>query len=220
MPIVTGDLARLNFGGRMSGGEEWSCSIMFAAVAESTPIVATADGFKPALSTWFAAPNSWMHKGAELDYVKFNRINRVTGKYVSTGTSVESVFSPSVVTSGTGVYTPNQLTQVITLHSDLTRGRASKGRFYPPNSAMNDSMNITATDGRMSTGKTMDMATTSEDLLIALKAAGEGYVPVVWSHLAQVAHAVERVSVGRVVDTQRRRRSSLAEDRQYGALGV
>lgn len=193
---------------------------MFAGIIAEPALLTSADGFKAPLSDWFIRAASFIQLGAKLEYVKFNLIDKATGHYTNQGETIESLFSPLVVHDG-GVQIPNQLTQAITLHSDVSRGRGSKGRFYPPSSFMSTggTTNIGA-DGRISAANAKATADSAQELISELNAAASSFNAVVWSQLAQQARAVEKVSVGRVVDTQRRRRSSLDEDRQFATADV
>lgn len=221
MTALPGPIARLNFGGSLAGPDEWSCSMVLAGTTSSPALLTSADGFMAPLTDWFGRVESRIARGATLEYVKFNLINKSDGKYTNQGQTLESIFTPAVQSPQANAYTLNQGTQCITLHTELARGRASKGRFYPPTGTVNVSgLSYLIADGRMDTAPTQQMADSAQELLSEINAAGSSFKVVVWSQLAQIAEPVERVSVGRVVDTQRRRRNSLDEDRKFAAANV
>lgn len=221
MAPLTGSIAKLAFGGKMAGGDEWSISMIMAATTNDPAMLATADGFKAPLTDWFGREDSHIHPRATLEYVKFNLISRTTGKYTEDGVARNSVFSPVVLAPAGALDVPNQLTSVITTHSVLARGRGSKGRFYPPSTCMaGGGPSMLSTDGRLYAANAKDMADSAQELLSEINAVTAVFTLVVFSRIANQAHPIERVSVGRVVDTQRRRRSSLAEDRQFATANV
>jgi len=72
------------------------------------------------------------------------------------------------------------------------------------------------------------MADSNQELLSELNAVARGAFPAgplaplacVFSAVGNLAFNVERVSVGKVADTQRRRRSSIPEDRIFALAAV
>lgn len=164
--------------------------------------------YLPALSTWFQDSNTNINAGARLDYIKFNEINTLTGKYANQVAAFEHVLAPPL--AGPGASVPGQLTLAVTLTTGLTRGRGHAGRFYPPSG---HGSSVPSTDGRVSIGAAQSHGITAKALINSINAINAGKV-VVLSVLDQKVVEVTGVAVGRVVDTQRRRRSSLPEDYQ------
>lgn len=200
----------------MPGLDEWSCSLILAGEVASPTLEADAAEFKVPIKAWFDRTASAINSGVTLEYVKFNQINKSDGKYTSTSASDTFILSPvSTSPLAQAARVPNQNTQAITLHSDLARGRGSKGRFYPPTTSHNGSTMKMDADGRMDLVFTKALADSAEQLLNDINALAVNLSVVVWSQVGQSAHGVEKVSCGRVVDTQRRRRNSLEEDRQF-----
>lgn len=221
MPALIGPIAKLAWGGSMAGGDEWSCSVMLAGMSADPTVPENADGFKLPLSDWFLRDSTHIATSTTLDYVKFNLIDKATGRYSNPSESFTSLYTPPFGWPHDAVFAvPNQLTQCVTIHSDLSRGRGSKGRFYPPTNMRGSTTNAFGTDGRNSVYATQAMADSAQELLSEINSAAEGFRVCVWSQAGQGARAVDRVSVGRVIDTQRRRRNSLDEGRLFAAAGV
>lgn len=221
MAVLTGPIFKLAFGGSMAGGDEWSCSLILAGEVATPSMEGSAEEYKVPILAWFLRATSSTQHGATLEYVKFNQINKSDGKYTSAGMSDTYVLSPAGVSTAaaTGAV-PNQNTQAVTLHSELSRGRGSKGRFYPPNSSNQNGTTWIGADGRADATFTLSLATSAATMLNAINAIAVNLSVVVWSQVGQSAHGVDRVSVGRVVDTQRRRRNSLDEDRQFAVAAI
>lgn len=215
MAVLTGPIFKLAFGGAMPGGDEWSCSLILAGEVPTPTMEAAAVDYKVPVSAWFSRSDTSINMGCSLEYVKFNQINKSDGKYTDTTGSDTAIISPAILPTSGSDKVPNQLTQAITIHSEISRGRGSKGRFYPPTTCFSGTTSGIGTDGRMSASWTKMMADSAAELINDINALAVNLSVVVWSQVGQAAHGVETVSCGRVVDTQRRRRSSLIEDRQF-----
>ncbi len=217
MTAAVGKLVKVVWGGKFYT-DEWACSVHMAAIDAGSPVNFNVDDLKPALLDWFTRVNSYTSSKATLEFVKANEVDKVTGRYVDGSNPRTALFPPGVVGSSSAGAQPSQLSTCITMHTDLVRGRASHGRFYPPGGFPG-----LGVDGRMPANFVKDMADSAQELLSELNAvtgfAGAWRV-VVWSQIGQTAQTAERVSVGRVVDTQRRRRSSLDEDPQFATANI
>jgi hypothetical protein len=143
---------------------------------------------------------------AKLEWIKYNVIDPVTGRYADPTQS----HTFNVVPPTPGLYSPGppQLTMAISLLTDQARGRGHAGRVYPPSGGLN----ALGADGRMAVLDTQNSANAFRTLLMAIQTAGSTDI-VIYSKAAQSFTAVTKTSVGRVLDTQRRRRSSLSEER-------
>jgi hypothetical protein len=218
----------VQFGGYLGGGQShqeiWSCNIRvatFGTIDTNSPQDATVqdqENFASALSTtlqtWFATPEASITDQAKLTFLKVNAIGPL-GEYRSKTTTTLRDFSPVAGFFGVGQYTPYQAAAVVTLHSDVLRGLGSKGRIYLPCPA--STYNV---DGRWA--RTVEVANSIDPVLEAMNRyngdctsrvaivspgspiTGEG----------GIARLVTGLSVGDVVDTQRRRRNALVENRQ------
>lgn len=166
------------------------------------------------VSAWFvknaAATGPSFIAAAKLTSIKLNRID-TAGHYVDQ--DAKEWLYPSPISGATaGVDLPAQLSIVATLGTALERGRGSKGRIYTAPSAFA----TVSTDGRMTTSNALGMANGVKSLITSLNAtyALVGRVGVASNAGAGRFEHVTKVSVGRVVDTMRSRRSTLVEDRQ------
>jgi hypothetical protein len=149
------------------------------------------------------------------------------GEYVPDTFSVSHFYLPPTA----GITAPPagmtaQNTTAVTLTTAVPRGLASKGRvFLPPNGNM-----ITASDGRIATSSALNLANSFKVLLNGINADTHVGDVVVMSRGRALrgpakpngqptytypnpgaTNKVTGCSVGRVIDTQRRRRRSLVE---------
>lgn len=165
--------------------------------------------------------------------VKVARIG-TDGKYDPDDPDSASYFPSPTGGAGTPLAaSAPQLTTAVTLLTAKPRGLASKGRIYPPPSTLW----ALGTDGRISTSVADQLAASIKRLIndinaltlvtnVAVFSRGKG-VPTYNSAKNRIeysypnAGAVENVTgvgVGRVIDTQRRRRRQLADARQEVTL--
>lgn len=199
---VSGTLIKVVFGGRLFT-DEWATSLHFLS-ATGAP-VPQASGAVGSLLLWFQGTGAGINKGALLDYVKVNAINPVTGLYADPNNTNESAFTPAGVPPFSQANVA-QLALAVTLLTDFQRGRGHRGRVYPPTRHAG-----VQPDGRLLVSEAVAVNNAFATLLNDLTTAFINYVPVIYSKLGQTATPIKRTTVGRVVDTQRRRRSSLEE---------
>jgi hypothetical protein len=120
--------------------------------------------------------------------------------------------APVVGTSSSNVVP--QATLAVTLLTAVARGRGSKGRFYLPPSGL-----VVQADGRITAANADAVETAARTWLLAVNATAQVSNVVVMSKLgAGTTNDVTAVGVGRVTDTFRSRRRSLAEGRTPLAL--
>lgn len=217
MPLLPGPIARLQFGGRLFGTEEWSCSIMFAGNVVDVHPPTQPNLAEAALRTWIEGEPGKFQNAAFLDFIKFNEVNKADGKYTNADGSNTHLVSPGIATAQGRLALPAQCTMAVTWETDIVRGRGARGRIFPPNNPNTGVNSEVGADGRVSTVIAAAIAEGAKTLLDELNVDLGNWTAVVWSQIAQEARVIERASVGRVVDTQRRRRSSLAEERQVSA---
>lgn len=201
---IPGTLMKLSWGGKLFDTEQWNCSLYVYGVAGITN--STPEGMSPILEGFHSNANAAMSSASRLDYVKYNIIDPITGKYADESVS-HSHFLTSPV-SGVGQPGPGQLTVCASLTTALQRGRAHSGRIYPPTSLTFATVDAS---GRMTelaaTGLTHEVK-----LLINEINDTSGAAVVVYSKIGQIVQPVLGTRVGRVIDTQRRRRTSLLEE--------
>lgn len=209
----------LVWGGTLPGGEAWTNSLRMAETEETLPFTNDTAGwdmqhfldhYTGILQAHVADTNSFISDRCKLTFVKFNRVD-VNGHYVDQTSFINS-FAP--VSGGrSGNVHPNQVCLTVSFGSAVTRGPASKGRLYSPMPAT-----VIETDGRISVGNAQDAAARYKALVEALSdipgidtAAGPGAVLMSKSGTGTKTRRISSVKVGRVLDTQRRRRRNLAE---------
>lgn len=203
-------LYRLQFGGPLYTNEQWSCGLHVNA--DQVVAVALPDLVVP-IKAWLERADSNILGAAKLDFVKFNEIAPTTGRYVG-ATSNTQVVIP--VGSGAGVNTPGQNSICISLTTAASRGRGHAGRMYPPTGT--GAAGQFGSDGRLTASQPVLMAASAKILLQELNVVLNFGSIVIFSKLAQTVTEVTGVRVGRVVDTVRSRRTSLAED--YTSLPI
>lgn len=158
-----------------------------------------------AWSTWFASTGVNIASVAKFELLKANLID-VNGLYANqTETNEIEILPPVLGSSGTNV--APQLTLCHTLTTDAGRGYASKGRIFPPLVST-----ILGTDGLVPSGTALAAANATATLINALNAVSPSrQVGIVSNVGAGAERPVTGVRVGRVMDTQRRRRRSIEE---------
>lgn len=216
--LIPGNLHKMVFGGTLATTETWACSIHFAS-PDAEPRDAAADlalCVGP-VHAWFTSLDSHINQSARLDFLKLNQVNKGDGKYTSQQAANTFFWDPATVPHALNSNGPPQITAAVTWHSDLARGRGSKGRIYPPtNTAQNNTVQIDGF-GHYGTNHGQEMAHSAGDLLRALNEQLDPMVAVVWSQIGQSAHRVERTSCGLAADTQLRRRKNIKEERVFDA---
>lgn len=200
--------ARVVMAGTTYPGESFSCGLNMIAPGFGTDAVQPTNlaPFVAACSAWFGRTDTGIAAVALLRQVKVNLIG-VDGLYVSkTNTVVADLGTP--VPGGKTGFPPAQLTVAVTLKGDKVRGPASAGRIFPP--LCSPQM---ASNGLMDPPTVLAIGNSMMTLINALNAIDPAglRVGLVTDRLSGAETTVTRVQVGRVVDTQRRRRRSLLE---------
>jgi hypothetical protein len=189
--------------------EEWTFTLRVDRVA--LPTTAEMDALVAAYTTYMSAANSAISTYHRLLGLKVAPIGQ-DGLYPPASAAVERILAAPVAGSSLGNAMIPQQTQAVSLQTALSRGRGSRGRFYPP------PQNVSVgTDGRTALAMAQSRADAAKTLINSIQTALAAPV-VVGSELAVTLRAVTQVEVGRVVDTQRRRRGALAEEWQTAAV--
>lgn len=202
----------LQWGGKLPGNEQWSCGLRLinkgtGAVGDEAGMLA---GAAAAVVAFHQRAGTAIGNNALLSVVKLNSIN-VDGHYSEPGTTQAIYADLPGGASGAGSF-PNQVANVVTLTTGFSRGPAHKGRIYLPLPyfALGVGGTITAIAA--------DAVSDSVDTFIAdLNAVNAAKWEVGVMSRKKYAPGARRVTgnlVGRVLDTQRRRRRSLVEDYQ------
>lgn len=197
----------LQWGGKLPGGEQWSNGLRFAGPAASAEADANAMlvGAAAAVVAFHQRATTYISNGALLSFVKLNPID-VNGHYIGDGT-VQALYAdlPGGVA---GIIYPNQVTLAVTMTTGFSRGPAHKGRIYLP--LPNIPMQA---DGTITSATAGNVGTSTDTLRTALDGLNANWKLNVFSRkLGAPAHRpITGNIVGRVLDTQRRRRRSLPE---------
>lgn len=218
----------LQFGGRLFDTEEWSCSFRMLLGSPDVTIGPTTgvmnawardniEDMASDLAGWHEDPGTYNSTAARLDYVKCNAIAE-NGRYADDGNTILFEFGGTDAPQGTGQPGPPQASLCVSLLTGVSRGRASRGRIYPPTGAQN----YNGSTGRVTGTATSGLVASTTTLLnnLANMPGPDLLSPrvVVASELGQPGPVrnVTRVAVGDVMDTQRRRRESLPETYTVG----
>lgn len=201
----------VQWGGKLPGAEQWSCGLRMrkegmGAVDSGAGLLV---GVAAAIATFHADTGAHISSHAKLSFVKCNAIG-LDGRYIGDGTN-EAVY-PDLAGAWTGLPKfPNQVAWGVSLLTGFSRGPAHRGRFYLPlpSADLGD-------DGRFSVAHSDELRETVTELITALNAVDPDYEVAVFSRKSGAAgnRRVTAAEVGRVPDTQRRRRRSLVEDYQ------
>lgn len=196
---------RLDFGGPLYA-DIWQCTLHLQGVGMPTADAAL-DDLVQDLSTWMVASQS--SSAAALAWVKFNEIDPVSRRYKSATDTYERILTTPVKGTVEGNGLPQQ-TLCVSLLTGAKRGLASRGRFYPPSTILS-----LGSDGTVSKTGVNLVASAARTLITNLNnwpgtdTPMGGQVVVLGGN--GTTRNVNAVSVGNVMDTQRRRRSKLRE---------
>ncbi len=199
---------KLVLSGTMYQTEIWSCSFSIIPSFGVGAPTATAqlDPYVAAAKAWFQRNDSNISNQAALTSVKLNMVG-VDGKYVSGSQSFYKDVLP-IAPGALPTFPAPQLTTALTMRTAATRGLASRGRIFPPLCASG----VDAT-GVMATLQVTNMANSLAVFINAINALDNGSVGVASAGSVTGAPGrflpVKSVEVGRVIDTQRRRRNAL-----------
>lgn len=217
MPYSTNSV-QVTYGGSLFDTETWSIRIKAWSTTPVSDaglvagIAGTAADFFTDASSQIAVADLCVNAQATLDFVKVAALD-VDGHYaLESDADVHSV-APGSGAAGGGSTVPAQLTEVVTFLTAAHRGHASKGRVFIPGANLSD----LSSDGLTTIAGTEDL----RDAFLGWLNNGNGILSSAfssnmrWGVLSNVgagrAHQITDITVGRVIDTQRRRRRSLDE---------
>lgn len=210
----------LVWGGTLPGGEQWTNSLRMAETENS---IGTNDAagwdvaellahYSEKIKTHHANSAAYISARAKLTFVKFNRVD-INGHYIDGTTFIDS-FAP-IVGGATDVNYPNQICIVVTLTTDVSRGPASKGRIFVPLPVAA----VGATDGIISEAAATSIAGAHKTFFEAISdtpgvdvATVPGLCVMSKVGTGVKTRRVTGLRVGRVLDTQRRRRNAMGEN--------
>jgi hypothetical protein len=189
-------------GDAFTSTEEWQTGIRLTGT--SPPTEAQFEALDDAVATFLGTGAVSFPVGRRFLGFKWAP-QTVDGRYPEGADSVEWFrLSPL---SGTGAGGYPQIAVVLSLRTARPRGYASNGRMYVPCSQA-----IGSSDGRISAATALGIATAGATLIAAINDVGLGQAAVMSAVGAGRTEPITGVRVGRVMDTQRRRRNQLAEE--------
>jgi hypothetical protein len=204
------DLIKVSILGTMPSGEVWSVNPVFRLnppmiptdvqmvnIAEAINLLTVPSGLKLTMSSGTIVTGC---------RVEARSAAGVLDKVAEGARSVPAV--------GTGASPhPFQSAIVLTLLSPTASARG-RGRLYWPATGVA----LTASTLRIAGGDLSSIAVAAESYLVQIQSAlstvlSHDVALCVWSRVSSITHAVQKIRVGDVVDTQRRRRDSLVESK-------
>ena len=213
------------WGGTLPGGEIWSNSLRMGGTQtgdnNDMPTHEELEDWcngaaKDAVAAFHGDFGAYVHSVCKLTYLKMNVVG-MNGRYTDLNT-IEHVYAPPVAGGASGNPHPNQVTLCVSLSTDFSRGYAHRGRFYLPM----PSIPVDGTTGLISAATAGQVAAATKTFIEALAdEPGLDIGPLNMKVLVMsqrgsgVTNVVTGVDVGRVLDTQRRRRTDLPEDYQH-----
>lgn len=199
----------LTIGGALGGGvERWSIGLRFGNDVNVPATQAMVNACVAPISTWFKAGDSAFSNSHRIDQVKLADIG-TDGRYPPGLDSFEAAGPLSIAGTNVSVSLPYQCSLVVSLVTALPRGKGHIGRVYLPPFA---SIANAGTSQILDTSQPQ-IANNFATMLRALRdtVSGLGDPTVFGKTGTGTAHAITAVRVGKVFDTQRRRRRSLPE---------
>lgn len=202
----------LTWGGTLFGVETWSNGLRMSHPQSSSAQLMYGwaqqyiEDAAAAITTWWKSGALFANNRAHLTWVKMQPVD-INGKYYN-GQDTNEILLTSPGDPGGGARQAAQLAIVHTLLTDRPRGLASHGRIYVPcGMAVQD-------DGLMFPTDCMSMATATATLIESLASMDDPALGTNVQVMSKrgISSTVTRVGVGRVIDTQRRRRRNLPEE--------
>lgn len=213
MPFPNAHLRVSWFGDGWAQQEEWSTGLRLDSTA--MPSDAQMQALDAAFGALFTNPNLAITSSVRYLGLKVAPQD-VNGRYPADAQSKEFLRATPLQTNGAGGLP--QATLAATLTTATPRGLANEGRMYLPATVIQP-----AADGRVSTGIAEDYMEAVITFINAVNDVGVGLVTVFSAGTPKTPVGAKRevtgVRVGRVVDTQRRRRNSIAELYVSAGLG-
>lgn len=216
-------LTRLSFGGTMCGGNEiWSCSVHLGS-GVGTPTteeewfdfyLPKSSAIKDAVEAFIENTGSRVPADVVMNQVKLAHIG-TDGKYLHEPIDMEASASGTTNTP----YLP-QGSLVNSLVSDKWKDPGKYNRFYLPTLAPNtsDLWRLSVAEQTAATAALQGFLQDINDVLAADTPAFTQYVVVASNTGTGSLMPATKVRIGRIIDTQRRRRNDLVE--QYYELPV
>lgn len=196
---------RLVLGGRIYNSDIFTFSMSLSNGGQATePPDEVPQGIIDAAAALFTF-GGVISSGAALQWIKLNQIGQ-DGRYTE-DTTVLYDYPADVPGTAPTCFPAPQVALCITLRTAVSRGPATRGRFYLPTPFM-----APGAQGYLTLANQQTVATEVRTFLNDVVAALPGYALVVMSETGSGAmREVTTVSVGRVLDTIRSRRNAFDE---------
>ncbi len=216
----------LQIGGPLGLSEEWSCSIRLhhpddatrPAAIRAAAAASELDDVVADVRAWLTAMEGYRPSSQRLGYVKFNAIG-ADGRYQSSQTT-EIQYTTGQL-PGQSPPAPFQNALAVSWLTDAQRGLASRGRIFLPAAPWQ-----VGDDGQFTAAAVGPVASMTRTFIQNLgnwpgfdlpnspvpSVVSRGKVLGPGSFGQGAARPITRVAVGRVPDTQRRRRAKLREE--------
>jgi hypothetical protein len=212
MPYTPGNFdaehVYLQWGGKLPGGEAWSCGLRMAAVTPGNLIndAAFLASAKPIIQAFHTSNSTAIAAAAKLSFLKVNVI-KADGHY-KFDTTQETTYADIAGGGGAAATHPNQITLAVSLLTGFSRGPAHRGRFYYPMPTHTLDAN-----GLIDATSANNIKTVAQTMVDGLNGITSNLDVAVFSRKSGAAthRVVTACSVGRVMDTQRRRRRKQTE---------
>jgi hypothetical protein len=178
-----------------------------SAIGDQAADEALLASYAAVLKTAHAQATSLGSQNTFIAWVKFNRVG-LDGRYRHEYTNRSDFTSIAGGFNDLSYPAVPQASVVVTLRTASKRGLANSGRLYMPTPGIHP-----GSDGRMSIANQTSSVTWAKNLLNAINAVDASlYIGISSKVRTGAQKRVTRVEIGRVIDTMRSRRSSLAED--------
>lgn len=206
---------KMTFGGDLTDTDEvWSCGFHIGKESSNTTqadleslSLFTTSGINTVLQSFYTSAQARTPQKMRLQWIKFAAIG-TNGRYL--GAPVEYYY-PSAVNGSTNAPFIPSTASAITLVADKFKDPGKYNRFYLPVIAptSNGAFKETKTETE---NKALQVKGLIEGINIVLMAELLGLRIRVVSQKAGIYRDIDRVRVGDVIDTQRRRRNALREE--------
>lgn len=201
----------LQWGGKLPGNEQWSCGLRLygTTLGAETSATSLLTAATAAVAGYHGDTGVAISPSAKLSFVKLNAID-VNGHYLNAITN-ESIVADLPGGGGSAPVYPNQVALCVSLTTGFSRGGAHRGRFYLPMPTFGLDAN-----GQFAAANAVAVSNGTDSFISGLNAMSTGWKVAVFSRKsgAPSHRLVTGNQVGRVYDTQRRRRRALVENYQ------
>jgi hypothetical protein len=207
--------------------ETWNTGLSIYATTTKPVDASILATVASAVSTWWSAVGTTglqANGTLRLTYIKLNRIN--TDGHYQDGVSNTHIYPSPVAGGGTSTGAAPQLSAVVSLRTLYDRGLANRGRmFLPPVTGFTAPASgtlLVATTDAVRVASSVSSLINNVNAAFAAWGSGDltGHVAIMSNSGAGQARLVNRVLVGRVIDTMRSRRAQVAEDYQASTIAV